>query len=686
MTPTQTAKLDTLYRLDLPAGGEWPDTPPPVGIDTEWLLTNGLGSFAMGTVAGVNTRRYSSLLNAATHPPVGRVNTLSSVHETVRFDGDLHELAACEFADGVFHPRGWQYLQRFEKGLACQWHYVVGTVRIIKTLRLLWRRNLAELCYHIEPATGAIRSYDSLPDRLTLSLRPMLAMRDYHHLRRATWGDGGLNLSASGGDVKVHVPHVATLYMSTTDGQFIEGHDWWYNFKRRAESRRRQDDIEDLVSPGWFEHTFTNLGGSVCDLRLRFGTEPIDHAAFEAEDLRGKHLTKMITHVRKQLDDREAIGEDTLAGLVCASDDFVVEREVDSEPMMTILAGYPWFADWGRDTMISLPGLLLCTGRYDEARRTLLAYARNIRHGRIPNRFDDYGGEPHYNTVDASMWFIHAALEYVEITGDEKAWRNVLGEACRTILHAYRDGTDDEIYMDDDGLISAGNEQTQLTWMDAKNNGVVFTPRQGKAVEINALWYRNLVGCADRLGDHKLEKLAEKVKKSFNKTFWSDELGFLIDHVNEHGEDHSCRCNQVIAVSLPVSALSGKKQKAVMEVAREKLLTPRGLRTLPVDDWHYHGRYDGSMFERDSAYHRGTVWAWPIGPYVEGYLRAHKFSKKARQHTRQAIAPLLEDLSHDSLGQLHEVFEGDAPHRAEGCIAQAWSVAEVLRAVVLIES
>jgi len=268
----------------------------------------------------------------------------------------------------------------------------------------------------------------------------------------------------------------------------------------------------------------------------------------------------------------------------------------------------------------------------------------------------------------------------------------VLAPACISVIEHYRDGTDGPIRMDGDGLISAGDITTQLTWMDAKRDGVVFTPRHGKAVEINALWYSNLVGLHAALvslrADAALEchMIAERAKKSFNKVFRAKGLKHLVDHVSERGPDYSLRPNQVFAVSLPHSPLPKTVRKTVMRQLHEKLLTPMGLRTLPTDDANYHGRYAGSMFERDEAYHQGTVWAWPIGHYVEGYLRAFEGSLKAIRHCREAIAPLLAELSQHSIGQLHEVFDGDAPHRPSGCIAQAWSVAEVLRAVVLIEA
>lgn len=661
------------------------DWPPQVSLDTEWLVTNGLGSFAMGTACGANTRRYHGLLNVAARPPVGRQNLLNNVIDSIEVDGEVHELAVNEFhgegdAGPVIHPHGYRYLHRFERDTAARWHYRVGALSITKELRLAWRRNVATLRYRIEPsvaASGAIAPADAVK----LSIRPLVSMRDFHHLDPAI-DPSRYHVSADGADVAIHVDDILPLHMQTDRGTFTESPDVWRGFRRRAESDRQQDDNESLFAPGVFEHTFTEVGSSTCELTFTFGTEPTE--ALE-DDARRPHLTAIVSHLRDQLpaEYRPELTGAMLSTLAVASDDFVVERVVDGEPLASILAGYPWFADWGRDTMIALPGLLLTTGRYDDARRTLSAYARNIRRGLVPNRFDDYGGEPHYNTVDASMWFVHAALEYRRITGDADFWTTTLVPACRNIIDFYRSGTDGDIYMDDDGLISSGNAQTQLTWMDAARDGTIFTPRYGKCVEINALWYRALVGCSEIDGEY--EPLAARVRTSFNDTFWESGLEYLIDHVNEHGVDRSLRPNQLIAVSLPVSPLDGDKQRRVMKAVRDRLLTPMGMRTLPQDDHHYHGRYAGSMWQRDSAYHRGTVWAWPLGPYVEGYLRAHDFSDEARKHARQATADLLAELHHHSLGQLHEVFDGDAPHHPSGCPAQAWSVAELLRVVMMTE-
>lgn len=666
-------------------------------MHTEWLLTNGLGGFAMGSLCNCNTRRYHSMLTCALHPPVQRVNFLASVGETMVIDGMHYELDTHEFHDmetkgSMIHPEGYQHLAGFDKDLTVRWTWQVGGFKLHKTLQLLWQRQLGLLRYRIEP----VDPKNDQAWQVKLQLRPFLAMRDFHHLRRRRWNTEFQVQTNSPNAVAVTVDGLPTLNLATLRGSFTAQADWWHNFKLFRETMRRQDDIEDLFVPGIFEQTCTNTDNTMA---LMFGIDPIDWQLAEMPDPRQAHLQSIVEHTCRQV---PAKLKAPVAILAMAADDFVVRRTVDDQPLSTILAGYPWFADWGRDTMISLPGILLTTGRYDEARKTLITYARYIRKGLLPNRFDDYGGEPGYNTVDAAMWFVHAALEYLRITQDHATWEQTLRPGCEQIIHWYQHGTDGPIHMDTDGLIIAGSTETQLTWMDAKRDGVIFTPRHGKPVEINALWYNALLGMAEQLGsadpDHRkvLEKLAKQVKQSFNATFWSDALGYCYDHVidehDEHGKlktvfaDGSLRPNQLIAVSLPRSPLNQSRQKKIVNVCRDKLLTPAGMRTLPTDDWHYHGLYTGSMFERDSAYHRGTVWAWPTGPFIEGWLRANKFSKKSRTEARKMIQPMLDNLCNDSVGQIHEIFDGDPPHAPKGCIAQAWSVAELLRVAVLIET
>ncbi len=644
------------------------DAPP---LRTEWLLTNGTGAFAMGTAAGANTRRYHGLLVGATDPPVGRVVALSQVLETIGFDGQRRELGTCEFAAegaSVLHPQGWRHLTRFDKDIAATWHYRIGPVAVTRRLRLIHKRQMGVLEYRIEPTGDG-----AAPDRVCVELRPLVAMRDFHALRQAFVGPR-LEQAPAGPGVTVTAGDLPALRLEASAGRYVREPDWWHHFFYRVEAQRQQDCTESLYCPGRIEHTFD--GGQAEQLALAFGIEPIDWPTIRKPDARAEHLRPIIAHV----------GENH-AALAVASDDFVVDRTVQGERSTTIIAGYPWFSDWGRDTMIALPGCLLTTGRFDEARRTLLTFATHIRRGLVPNRFDDYGGDPHYNTVDAPLWFVHAALEYREATADEKTWRHTLADACRQVLDGYAAGTDFDIRLDGDGLITAGNWQTQLTWMDAARDGVVFTPRHGKAVEINALWHRALVGLGQALGEagSKYLSQAQRAKRNFVKVFWSDELGYCHDHVTDAYADRSLRPNQVLAASLPASPLPITKQKAMLQAVRQKLLTPMGLRTLPPDDPNYHGRYEGSMFQRDQAYHQGTVWPWPLGHFVEAWLRAHKFSKKSRTQARAFLQPLIDSLDRDGLGSMSEIYDADPPHPPRGCPAQAWSVSEVLRVTNLID-
>ncbi|MCA3005850.1 MAG: glycogen debranching protein, partial [Phycisphaerales bacterium] len=378
----------------------------------------------------------------------------------------------------------------------------------------------------------------------------------------------------------------------------------------------------------------------------------------------------------------------------------------------SIIAGYPWFADWGRDTMISLPGLLLCTGRHEEARSLLLLFSAargggpagsEQSGGLVPNVFDDYTGRPHYNTVDASLWFVHACCRYLAASKDQSTFNKELLPACLDVMHAYRTGTAFGIGADpEDGLIASGDHTTQLTWMDAKRDGVVFTPRHGKAIEINALYYNALRSLAVAAGPHRtglrneMTALADKIGPTIATRFWNPQRQCLFDCLTP---DHAApggwrpstqvRPNQIFAVSLPHSPLNPSQQQAVVKCVRERLWTRHGLRTLEQGDAGYKGRFEGRMFDRDAAYHNGTAWPWLAGPLAEATLRAGGFSSEARAQARELLAPLLRAMEGGCLGQLAEVYDGDdtteRPQRAAGCPAQAWSIAETLRVSLLIE-
>jgi glycogen debranching enzyme len=687
----------------------------PASIDsalrTEWLLTNGVGGYAMGTLLGANTRRYHGLLIAATRPPIGRVLTLHSMSEQLilRREGEgkdgaseeaidlsTQQFDARDTRDPILHPSGWRYLTcvRLATPRQIVWTYQIGAITVHRHLQIHRGENAITLQYQ----------FMGVPSGAAFRVRPLLALRDFHGLNTETREMApAVHASPyrtwSVNDVRLRMRDAAT---------WRDEPQWWHDFHYQRERERGQDSREHVYSPGYvIVDSPGRYEPPLPPLELRFG----DGADFPAlSESRGSP--------------RRSPRHPALAD---AAGQFIVRRHAPGRWFSSILAGYPWFGDWGRDTMISLPGLILCTGRFNEAQSILSGYARHLRNGLIPNLFDDYGGAAHYNTVDASLWFVHAVHE---------AWRWRMPEvtindprvfdACHEIIAAYRRGTDFGIRMDDDGLIIAGDESTQLTWMDAKRDGVVFTPRCGKAVEINTLWHNALMCLSRMTGDagqrNDLLTLARRVAASFRAAFWWNEQQCLHDclmpgraglgpaawappAVNEAGSappmagpspalqrfepDGRLRPNQILAVSLPFSPLNDAQQHSVVDIVGERLLTPYGLRTLDRDDPGYRGRYEGDLFQRDAAYHNGTVWPWLIGSYCEALLRVKKFSDDAKRRVREIIQPLIDEMSNTSggrcLGQIAEVYDGDAPHRPSGCPAQAWTVAEVLRILTLVE-
>ncbi len=685
----------------------------------EWLLTNGTGAYAMGTVSGIATRRYHGLLIAATHPPVGRVVALNQMLERLSLGSGSDEIklepwTACLFKDRyggqVVSPQGHLSLHRFEKGLSVRWEYVQpivlgdssgeSQIRFTRELELHWKQQAATLRYTVH----AIHNDRQTPPKATLRLSPMLTLRDFHSLVHQ--GDpAGIAVDRVSQDrhtVTIRRGEVAVT-LSCDAGEFVPHEpgpsQWWNAVHYPLENQRGQDDREDYFVPGWFE-VGCDLGAQTAvTLTVALGQEAANRSqGAQLTTQRQNHLQPIADRLAAYLPQPKAqLNTQGLAqALAIAADDFVVDRQFQGRSLKTLVAGYPWFADWGRDTFIALPGLLLTTGRYDEAKAILEVFAGVIKDGLVPNRFDDYDeASAHYNSVDASLWFVHSAIGYVRTSGDRAAWDQWLADAVIGVVEAFIRGTDHGIQMTGDGLVTAGSPGTQLTWMDAACGGVIFTPRHGKAVEINALWYHALTGVAELIqathastADH-YTKLAKRVKRSFGKMFWNDQLGHLYDHVwvdqdDQPHVDQTLRPNQILAVCLPQSPLPVTKQRKVIKAVRERLLTPYGLRTLPVDDPNYHGQYRGPAFDRDRAYHQGTVWPWLIGPYAEAVLRVGKFSNAAKAQALAAITPLMQWLMGDGLGQLHEIHEADPPHHPVGCMAQAWSVAQVLNVLSLL--
>ncbi|MEM7228332.1 MAG: amylo-alpha-1,6-glucosidase [Planctomycetota bacterium] len=635
----------------------------------EWMLTNGLGGYAMGTLLGANSRRYHGLLVATTHPPVSRLVVLHSLVEQVVIGDETIDLATQSFGDTFeLHPDGWRRLVGWTlepEHNRMSWHWRIGDIDITRRITMRRRRNAITVDYTVSTTDHAV----------LLRVRPLVPLRDYHELSTttqsahlATVPDTDLMRIKSGFEsvgMRAHVPQ------DRANHQWRVEPEWWSNFGYREDHERGQDYIENIWSPGVLAVSInadTTVDFSI-DVELE---SPTINAPQEAPP-----------------DETPISATTPVDRLVQTADQFIALREDQGTWATTILAGFPWFADWGRDAMISLPGLLITTNRLDEARSMLELFGRHRRNGLIPNRFDDYGNAPHYNTVDASLWYVHAVYTYATARPDDDI--SDLLTHCADILRAYERGTNYGIRRDGDGLITAGNPTTQLTWMDAKRDGVVFTPRHGKAIEINALYYNALCVMAELTrtpvdADGYRERAGQTAIAMQMNFWWAEETcchDVLLPDANGGWQpDNHLRPNQIFAVSLPFSPLTDAQQRGVVDAVTEHLLTPYGLRTLDPRDAMYVGRYEGDLHRRDAAYHNGTVWPWLIGPYCDAVARVEADPLRRTQRLRDALSDLLDELDSGCAHQLAEVYDGDAPHRPNGCPAQAWSVAEVLRTAV----
>ena len=653
-------------------------------LNREWIVTNGLGGYSSGTVSGAITRRYHGLLIAALPAPLGRVVMWSHVSEVLRFgENDLVSLGAEERAGGQLELKGAEYLREFrlEDGLPV-WVYHVRDLVLEKRVVMPHLQNTVHVSYRLLEGSS----------RPQLELQPAFHFR--HHEVQVNKGTSGpYRLSAVGDryEVAAKKPGFPPLRMKMCgEARFTIASSTVHQVVYRLEQSRGYAYEGDLWSPGFFQAELSPERGAT----LVASTEK-----WEVVDVLGaEELLVAERHRRRRL--LESAHSEARGGfaaeLAFAADQFVItpagrfeeaaRAHAAGDEVRTVIAGYHWFTDWGRDTMISLEGLTLTTGRWLEAGYILRTFGNYIWHGLIPNMFPDSSRKGRYHTADATLWFFHAINRYVETTQDLTTLQLLLPSLVDIIEH-HLQGTDFNIHVDPkDGLLAQGEEGYQLTWMDAKMGDWVVTPRRGKAVEINALWYNALKLVAKWLRQFHdtradaYEQHAERARASFNERFWFDQGGYLYDVVDCNGQagsvDISLRPNQLFAISLDNPALDEPRWKTVVEVVQTKLVTPLGLRSLSPDDPEYKPIYSGDLRSRDGAYHQGTVWAWLMGPFIDAWLKIHPDD---RTGARQFLQTFREHLSDDGFGTISEVFDAREPHMAGGCIAQAWSVAEVLR-------
>ena len=585
----------------------------------EWLVTNGLGGYASSTITGLNTRRYHGLLVAATHPPAGRAVLLSKLEETLVLDGRRYDLSANRYP-GVIHPDGYRYLKEFRQDPGPIFLYEIEAIQIEKSIQMISGENTTVVRYRLlTPHPNCI-----------LELRPLIAFRDYHS---TTHENGAINprYEIDAQSIRlIPYPDLPPLYLTHPGADLQPAGDWYRNFEYDRERERGLDFREDLFNP--FVLTF--------DL---------------ARD-------PQATVVASTGPARQPIPDTPPP---TAANQFIVRRG----DRHSIIAGYHWFADWGRDTMIALPGLTLATGQPEIARSILLEWAAHIDGGMLPNRFPDAGETPEYNSVDASLWFFEAVRALIAHTGDRDFVRMNLTAALTDILNSYEHGTRYGIHADTGGLLCAGEPGVQLTWMDARIGDRVVTPRHGKAVEVQALWYNAIRIMYDLTGEPRYRVMGDRVQANFELEFWNESAGCLYDVVNGEVRDAAIRPNQIFAISLAHPLLQLGRARSVIRTVQEHLLTPYGLRTLAPSDPQYRGRYEGDPVSRDTAYHQGTVWPWLLGPYIRAYRYAYGH---APAHVLDTLKQFMQNRG---VGNLPEVFDGDPPYRPGGCIAQAWSLA-----------
>ncbi len=650
----------------------------------EWLVTNGIGGYACGTVAGHLTRAYHGLLVAALNPPLGRSLLVTKLDETATYGGKAYPLFTNAWAPGkgdpwgsLVEPQGYRHIEHFElEGTVPVWTFALGGAQLQKRVWMVRGENTT--CVRYTLTRGA---------RLDLALKVIVNHRDHH----GGSSPGDWPVSALGCGIQVEAPNKAPFYVLSNRGQPQIDPQWLHHFGLAVEHYRGTGDRD------------AHLQAATVNVSLRLGQDLTLVATTEGD--RGQTPTDgaALLDDRRQQDEAlvtrwQASQQSSpvwLQPLVLAADSFVVDRPSSGgpdnpsgkPPGKTVIAGYPWFGDWGRDTMISLPGLTMAAGKPELARPILQTFGQHLSQGMLPNLFPDSGQDPEYNTVDAILWYFEAIRSYCAATQDT-ALMAELFPALAEVVDWHQRGTRYGIQVDPgDGLLYAGETGVQLTWMDAKVDDWVVTPRIGKPVEVNALWYnalRVMIELARRLGKpaQDYERLAERCRQGFQR-FWSEASGYCFDVLDAPGGSNSTlRPNQIFAVALPYGdglpgdrLLTPDRQKAVVDVVAAHLLTSYGLRSLSTTHPGYAGTYGGDRYRRDGAYHQGTVWGWLMGPFVQAHFKVYRDAERALSY----LEPFADHLADAGLGTVSEIFDGDAPHAPRGCFAQAWSVAEILR-------
>jgi predicted glycogen debranching enzyme len=656
-------------------------------ITKEWVITNGLGGYASSTVLGINSRKYHGLLIAALNPPGDRTVCLEKLDEEITVDKEIYQIGANEFKD-VFYPKGFRFLEEFSLSPFPQYIYSIGKVNIGKMLFMPYEKNATMTIY---------RAQNKSEIEAKVKITPLVTCRHFHSVLSRDISPLKFSLQTNGTrevQIKFDSPN-ATVNVLSTEGEFVKKPNWIERIFYREEASRGESSTSDSYQPGYFQITIPANSEKVFaiiaetdpyfqqnnknEFGINYSTEDI--LRFYSQELRRQAVfldAFYSSHSNSPVDD-------WLSWILLASDSFIVRGFNKGK---SVIAGYHWFEAWGRDTFLSLPGLMLVTGRFEDARKVLVDFNKFCIQGLIPNFLSDLSALPSCNTVDATLWHVNAVLQYLKYTGDFTFVQDQLWESLKEIVENHVQGTAFGIRVDNDGLLEHG---PRLTWMDAEVDGKGVTPRAGKAVEIQALWYnalRTVELIATEFKQKKLaesySQLAEKAKVSFNSKFWNQKRTCLFDAIDNFAADASFRPNQVIAASLDYDLLTTEKNLQIIDVVQRELLTPCGLRTLERKDRRYKGEYSGTRRIRDQAYHNGTVWPWLLGPFTTAYVKAKGNAAQDLEYaSKNFIEPIFKrQIMHAGLGIISEIFDGDEPHVPRGCISQAWSVAEPLRAYI----